>query len=54
MPFSAEDKFKELGADFQHTAPWGEFAVADGQLVTGQNPASADKTARLTVQAIQG
>jgi len=36
----------ETGPSFQ------PFAIADGRLITGQNPASARKTAELTLQAI--
>ncbi|MDN7742259.1 hypothetical protein [Burkholderia gladioli] len=34
------------GAVFEAGAPWSEFVVVDGNLVTGQNPASAGATAR--------
>ncbi|BFZ56186.1 hypothetical protein PYCC9005_003228 [Savitreella phatthalungensis] len=53
VPFSAEDRIKQNGGEFQSTKPWGEFAVRDGQLVTGQNPASAAKTGKLVIEAIE-
>ena len=32
---------------------WAENAVRDGRLVTGQNPASATKSAKLFVEALK-
>jgi putative intracellular protease/amidase len=31
----------ELGADFEEGEPWAPHVVVDGNLVTGQNPASS-------------
>jgi len=36
-----QDRLVELGADFQEGEPWAPYVVVDGNLVTGQNPASA-------------
>ncbi|GAA1229309.1 type 1 glutamine amidotransferase domain-containing protein [Kitasatospora nipponensis] len=36
-----QDRLVELGADFQEGEPWAPHVVVDGNLVTGQNPASA-------------
>lgn len=41
MPFLLEDKMVERGASFSHADPWHEKVVADGRVVTGQNPQSA-------------
>lgn len=41
VPFLVEDELKKAGGLFERTADWGEFAVVDGHLVTGQNPASS-------------
>lgn len=41
VPFELETALVRQGAVFQKTAPWQPFSVADGRLVTGQNPASA-------------
>lgn len=55
IPFLVESKLKELGANFENAKePWGEHVVRDGQMITGQNPASAGKTARVLIQAIEG
>lgn len=41
VPFLVEDELKKAGGLFERTDDWGEFAVVDGHLVTGQNPASS-------------
>jgi putative intracellular protease/amidase len=52
VPFALESRLIERGARFVKEANFAENAVADGRLVTGQNPASATKTAELVVQAL--
>jgi len=53
MPFLLETRLRELGGDF-HSAPnFQEFAIRDGNLITGQNPASSEKIAKLTIEAIE-
>jgi len=41
MPFPLETKLGELGGNFQKAADWQVKVVADGRLITGQNPASS-------------
>src|SRR5262245_56915258 len=41
VQFELETALTKQGASFHTTAPWQAFSVADGNLVTGQNPASA-------------
>jgi len=42
IPFLLEDRLQELGAHYTKAAePWGVHVVVDGNLITGQNPASA-------------
>jgi putative intracellular protease/amidase len=41
VPFELETALVRQGAIFRKTAPWQPFSIADGHLVTGQNPASA-------------
>ncbi len=45
VPFLVEDELKKLGARYEKGADWGEFVVEDGNLVTGQNPASSEAAA---------
>jgi putative intracellular protease/amidase len=41
VPFDLQTALTEQGAIFHTTAPWSANSIADGNLVTGQNPASA-------------
>jgi len=52
VPFLLETKLKELGADYVPSDPWSENAVADGKLVTGQNPQSSVRCAALCLEAM--
>lgn len=46
VPFLIEDEFIKLGAHYQKGADWAPFVVEDGNLVTGQNPASSEDVAK--------
>lgn len=52
VPFPLEGKLRELGARFEGGPPWAPKAVRDGNLVTGQNPASSVPVAREVLQAL--
>ena len=41
VPFSLENKLKELGGKFEKSENFKPFVVSDGQIITGQNPASS-------------
>lgn len=45
VPFLVEDMLKEHGAIYNKLADWQAYAVTDGLLVTGQNPASSEAAA---------
>ena len=45
MPFLLESRMRELGAAFESVDDWQPHSVADGKLVTGQNPASSEGAA---------
>ena len=49
VPFMLESKLVERGGVFKGGEDWASVAVADGRLVTGQNPASATATAEKVV-----
>eukprot|EP00746_Dinoflagellata_sp_MGD_P152634 gnl/MRDRNA2_/MRDRNA2_83794_c0_seq2.p1 gnl/MRDRNA2_/MRDRNA2_83794_c0~~gnl/MRDRNA2_/MRDRNA2_83794_c0_seq2.p1 ORF type:complete len:221 (-),score=50.10 gnl/MRDRNA2_/MRDRNA2_83794_c0_seq2:842-1504(-) len=51
VPFLLESKLKELGATVEASDPWSDHAVADGKLVTGQNPQSSVSCAKLSLAA---
>ena len=46
VPFLVEDELLRLGATFEKVRNWEPFAVVDGRLITGQNPASSTVTAQ--------
>ena len=46
VPFLVEDMLKKHGGDYSCAADWQPYAVVDGFLVTGQNPASSELAAR--------
>lgn len=52
VPFLLEDKLIELGANYQKGPDFEPYAVADGNLVTGQNPASSKKVAELVIEIL--
>lgn len=41
VPFLLEEELNALGGDYQKVEDWHPFAVQDGLLITGQNPASS-------------
>ena len=45
IPFMLDAELKKQGAIFSNTTPFEPYVVADGNLVTGQNPASASLVA---------
>lgn len=53
VPFLLESKLKELGADYQSGPDFEAFAVRDGNLVTGQNPASSEQAAQMVLHALK-
>ena len=52
VPFALETKLRELGGQYERGPMWGSFAVRDGRLITGQNPASSAAVARETLAAL--
>jgi putative intracellular protease/amidase len=46
VPFLVEDEFIKRGADYQKTEDWHVFAVQDGLIISGQNPASSELVAK--------
>lgn len=45
VPFLVEDMLKKNGGSYSKVEDWAPYAVVDGRLVTGQNPASSEKVA---------
>lgn len=53
MPYLLERALRDKGALFEGTGNFQPYAVRDGQLVTGQNPASVPAVSDLLVEAIR-
>jgi putative intracellular protease/amidase len=45
IPFMLDEELIKQGAIFSHTTPFETYVIADGNIVTGQNPASASGVA---------
>ena len=52
MPFLLEDELKRAGGLYQEAPVWQAKVAIDGQLVTGQNPASARGVAEAIVELV--
>jgi putative intracellular protease/amidase len=52
VPFLVEDELLGLGATFSKVRNWGVHTVIDGQLITGQNPASSGPTAKVLLEVL--
>ena len=53
VPFLLEDELKKLGGNYSKGPDWGSFVLKDGLLITGQNPASSEDTARLLLKTLK-
>ena len=52
VPFLVEDELMRLGATFSKVKNWAVHTVIDGQLITGQNPASSGPAASLLLRTL--
>lgn len=53
VPFLVEDELKRLGGLYQKGPDWGSFIQIDGQLITGQNPASSTSVANAVIDLLR-
>ncbi|MCC7422269.1 MAG: type 1 glutamine amidotransferase domain-containing protein [Planctomycetaceae bacterium] len=53
VPFELESALVKQGAIFHKADPWQPFSIADGRLVTGQNPASAKGVAEKMIKLLE-
>ena len=53
VPFLVEDMLEANGADYRCGDDWSSFVVRDGKLVTGQNPASSEETAKAVLNTLK-
>jgi putative intracellular protease/amidase len=52
VPFLLEDALKENGGHYSKAADWQGYVTTDGNLVTGQNPASSESAARAVLSLL--
>ncbi len=52
VPFLIEDEFKALGGHYEKGPDWAPFVIADGRLVTGQNPGSSEGVAQALLKLL--
>jgi putative intracellular protease/amidase len=53
VPFLTEDQLVKRGAVYKKAEkPWAAYAIADGRVITGQNPASGGAVADLVIKQL--
>jgi putative intracellular protease/amidase len=52
VPFDLQTALTKQGAKFHAASPWSANSIADGRLVTGQNPASAKGVAEKMIKVL--
>lgn len=52
VPFLLESKLRELGADIHKAGNFEACAIADGNLITGQNPMSSERVAQKVLSTL--
>ena len=52
VPFLVEDMLKANGGLYEKGPDWGSYVVADGKLITGQNPASSEAAAKALLKLL--
>ena len=53
VPLLLEDMLIENGAMYSNKENWAPYAVQDGNLITGQNPASSELVAEKLLEALK-
>jgi putative intracellular protease/amidase len=53
VPFLVENMLKENGGIYSKKEDWSPYAVQDGELITGQNPASSELVASLLLEELK-
>lgn len=52
VPFLVEDMLKENGGNYSKGADWQSYVLTDGNLITGQNPASSEAAAKALLKLL--
>ena len=50
VPFLLEDELQMIGANYSKSSDWHPYVVTDGNLITGQNPASSEGVAQALLE----
>lgn len=53
VPFLVEDMLQENGGHYSKKEDWAEYAIKDGNLITGQNPASSKLVAEMLFDSLK-
>ena len=53
VPFLLEDELAAKGGNYSKGDDWAPYAVTDGNLITGQNPASSELVARTVLEMLE-
>lgn len=53
VPFLVEDMLKEKGGIYSRGKTWEAYAIQDGNLITGQNPASSALVAEMLLMSLK-
>jgi putative intracellular protease/amidase len=53
VPFRVEDMLKKNGGNYSKKDDWQSYAITDGHLVTGQNPASSEAAAKAVLDLLR-
>lgn len=53
VPFLVEDMLKSNGGEYSKKDDWASYAITDGKLVTGQNPASSEAAAKAVLALLR-
>jgi len=52
VPFLVEDELQKNGGNYFKGADWQSFSIHDGNLLTGQNPASSEAVAKAVLEQL--
>ena len=52
VPFLVEDELKRVGGLYEKAPDWQPFAIVDGRVVTGQNPATSTTAAKALLKLV--
>ncbi len=53
VPFLVETELKSKGANYSKANDWQAYAIHDGNLITGQNPASSELAAKTVLERLK-